>query len=131
MHAVGKGVRDIGRCVSPVYSKILEFFNIINEAVSLMQKRGWLEIIASILSSLEERRLKKTHIINNAKIDSRTASKYISFLLGRRLIAKSSDDSLFEITEKGKILLKSYSNILEMLQIETLSEDDPIVEYIM
>lgn len=95
-----------------------------------MHKRGWLEIMASILSSLEERRLKKTHLINTSRIDSRAASKYISFLLARSLIAKSGDDIGFEITEKGRVFLKSYRNMLEMLQIESLVGDSPIVKYI-
>lgn len=95
-----------------------------------MRKRGWLEIIASVLNSLEECKLKKTHLINKSKIDNRAASKYISFLLTRHLIAKSKDSALFEITEKGRIFLNSYRNILEMLQIETLAADSPIVRYI-
>ena len=95
-----------------------------------MHKRGWLEIMASVLSSLEERRLKKTHIVNMARIDSRAASKYVSFLLARDLIAKSADDAGFEITEKGRVFLRSYRNMLEMLQIGSLVGDNPIVKYI-
>lgn len=95
-----------------------------------MNKRGWLEIMASILSSLEECQLKKTHLINMARIDNRAASKYVSFLLARGLIAKSGDDAGFEITGKGRVFLKSYRNMLEMLQIESLVGESPVVKYI-
>lgn len=93
-----------------------------------MQKRGWLEITASILSSLEENRLKKTHLGQKASVDTRAASKYVSFLLARGLIVTTMDGSLFEITERGRAFLRSYREILETLQVESLSADYVVVD---
>lgn len=94
----------------------------------IVQKRGWLEITASILSSLEESQLKKTHLGQKANIDTRAASKYVSFLLTRGLIVMTRDGSLFEITERGRAFLRSYREILETLQVEDLSADYVVVD---
>lgn len=77
---------------------------------------------------MEESQLKKTHLGQKASIDTRAASKYVSFLLARGLIAMTNDDSLFEITERGRAFLRSYREILETLQVEDLSADYVVID---
>lgn len=77
---------------------------------------------------MEESPLKKTHLGQKANVDTRAASKYVSFLLTRGLIAMANDDSLFEITERGRAFLRSYREILETLQVKDLSADYVVID---
>jgi len=81
-------------------------------------KRGALEIFISIISSLAENNLKKTHLIYKANLDSRLASKYVQALENLRLVTKSSKDpSYFIITEKGRDFLQQYYELIKFVNL--------------
>jgi len=80
-------------------------------------KRGALEIFISIISSLAENNLKKTHLIYKANLDSRLASKYINSLVKLELVAKSSmDPSFYVITLKGRDFLRQYNGLIKTIE---------------
>ena len=80
-------------------------------------KRGSLEIFVSIVSSLAENKLKKTHLTYKANLDSRLASKYINSLIKLELVSKSSmDPSFYVITPKGRDFLKQYNGLIKMIE---------------
>jgi len=81
-------------------------------------KRGVLEIIVSILNSLAEGPLRKTHVTYKARLDSRTTSKYIMLLLGLEMIAKSDDDpSYFTLTQKGRDFIEEYEGLIKIVGV--------------
>ncbi len=73
-------------------------------------KRGSLSIMDSILLSLKERPLLKTHITYESKIDSRAIMKYLPHLAEMHLIRQKSSGE-YEITEKGLEFLKDYAKL--------------------
>jgi len=73
-------------------------------------KRGSLSIMDSILLSLKERPLLKTHITYESKLDSRTIGKYHPVLVNMNLIRQKSSGE-YEITRKGLEFLKNYDKI--------------------
>lgn len=86
-------------------------------------------MIAYVLQSLEGQKLRRTQLSNKANLDSRATSKYISFLLRKNLIRKCEDSSFYEITERGKAFMKSYWDIMEILQVNTSASDGSPITY--
>lgn len=81
-------------------------------------KRGLLEIIASILSSLAENPLKKTHVTYKANLDSRSASKYMVLMERLELATRSKEDpSYFVITQKGHEFLGHYQELIKIVDV--------------
>ncbi|TLY06882.1 MAG: hypothetical protein E6K85_10105 [Thaumarchaeota archaeon] len=78
-----------------------------------MRKRGILEIVACMLECLHQEPLIKTHLIYKAGIDTRTATKYLSFLTQFNFIEKPRDEnSLFVITQRGREFFMIYQSLL-------------------
>ncbi len=73
-------------------------------------KRGSLSIMDSILLSLKEHPLLKTHITYESKIDSRAIMKYLPHLAEMHLIRQKSSGE-YEITGKGLEFLKDYAKL--------------------
>lgn len=83
-------------------------------------KRSALDIFDSILSSLSESELKKTHLTYKANLDSRLASKYMRALLHLDMIAKSSNDpSYYVITQKGRNFLEQYHGLIKTVDLNS------------
>lgn len=81
-------------------------------------KRGALEIFDSILGSLSESQLKKTHVTYKANLDSRLTSKYLRVLLQLGMIAKSADEaSYYVITQKGRNFLEQYRGLMKNIDL--------------
>jgi len=81
-------------------------------------KRGALEIFDSILGSLSESQLKKTHVTYKANLDSRLTSKYLRVLLQLGMIAKSADEtSYYVITQKGRNFLEQYRGLMKNVDL--------------
>jgi len=81
-------------------------------------KRSALDIFESILGSLSEFQLKKTHVTYKANLDSRLASKYLRALLQLSMIAKSTNDpSYYVITPKGRNFLEQYRGLLKTVEL--------------
>jgi predicted transcriptional regulator len=78
-------------------------------------KRDSMEIITLILESLQEN-MTLTQLMYKARLDSRTARKYLNLLLDNGLITYNHDGSKkYIITEKGSRFLTVYTELLMMV----------------
>ncbi len=87
----------------------------------MQSKRSRWELIYDVLNvTYEEKRCKKTRIMQRAYLDWRNFQKYFELLIDKGFIAKCNNvlDN-YEITEKGMKLLESFRKIDE---IRTMSE---------
>ena len=79
-------------------------------------RRGFLEIIAEILTQLEKNPTRKTMLSYRCKLDSRALSKYLDVLEKIDIVGRLKQDKhYFQITKKGKIYLKKYKALVEPL----------------
>lgn len=80
-------------------------------------KRGFLEIVGSILDNLIESPLKKTHITFRCNLDSRLVTKYLAIMMYVGLVEKlKNDSSLYSITQKGINFRTQFQSIITMMQ---------------
>ena len=79
-------------------------------------KRGFLEIIAEILSSFKASSLTKTGIIAKCNLDSRACTKYLSVMESLDLVSKSKADSSFRITKKGTDFFHQYESLVGLIE---------------
>ena len=81
------------------------------------RERSRWEIIEDILIVLvEERKSKKTRIMQRAYLDWRNFQRYFGFLLEENFIARCSNpEGSYELTEKGKELLKRLKDVKDLL----------------
>ncbi len=87
-----------------------------NKIHIMRNKRDRLGIIALILESLVESR-GLTELMYKARLDTRTATKYLRLLLDNGLVACSTGKE-YLITEKGLRFLSIYKELLGMISIE-------------
>ena len=73
-------------------------------------KRGSLGIMESILLSLKEGPMLKTHITYESKLDSRTIGRYHPLLVNMNLIIQKSSGE-YEITKQGLEFLRNYAKM--------------------
>jgi predicted transcriptional regulator len=87
----------------------------------VQSKRSRWELIYDVLKvTYEEKKSKKTRIMQRACFDWRNFQKYFELLIGKGFIAKCNNiPGNYEITEKGMKLLESFRKIDE---IRTVSE---------
>jgi predicted transcriptional regulator len=80
------------------------------------ERSRW-DIIHDVLNVMqEERKAKKTRIMQRAYLDWRNFQRYFDFLLKEGFITDyNPEDGGYEITEKGKILLKRMKEVYEIL----------------
>ena len=83
----------------------------------MRRERSKWEIILDVLKVIrEEEKVKKTRIMQKAYLDWRNFQKYFEFLLAEGFIAKCNPDpGFYEMTERGKILLKKLKEIGELM----------------
>ena len=87
-------------------------------------KRGFLEIVSEILTSLSNGPLIKTHVTFKCKLDSRAVSKYLRTLQDYELIKKSENGTpVFIITEKGKEFLEQYQSLMRLFEHSHVSNE--------
>jgi len=80
-------------------------------------KRGAYDIFAQILSSIQDKPLKKSHISFKSELDSRTVTRYLLFMQHSNLIKKTIIDSTYySITEKGYMYLEKYQALLRFIK---------------
>ncbi len=85
----------------------------------IRKERNRWEIIRDVLIvTQEEVKAKKTRIMQKACLDWRNFQRYFDFLVGEGFIAEINNPHKgnYEITEKGKIMLKRLKEVAEMLQ---------------
>jgi len=79
-------------------------------------RRGFLEIIAEILTQLEKNPTRKTLLSYRCKLDSRAVSKYLEVMEKIDMVGRSPENqNYFVITKKGKLYLKKYNMLVEPL----------------
>lgn len=82
------------------------------------QRRSNIEIIADMLK-VGENGAGKTEIMYSANMSYYQLQKYLHFLLSQGFIDKVTTENShvnYQVTEKGRGLLKSINNILEVLK---------------
>lgn len=74
------------------------------------------DIILDMLKAVqEEDKAKKTRIMQRAYLDWRNFEKYLDFLLSGGFISKCNPDAYYELTVKGKEMLRRLKEVDEML----------------
>ncbi len=89
------------------------------ESAGMRKERSRWEIIEDMLKVLiEEKKMKKTRIMQRACLNWRDLQKYFDFLLEEGFIAECTNPGKgnYEITEKGRELLKRLKNVEEILR---------------
>ncbi len=81
--------------------------------VKMKRGRSKWEIISDVLQvTHEEGKVKKTRIMQKAYLDWRNFQRYFDFLLTEGFISRCNPDpGYYEITEKGKNLLKRLKSV--------------------
>lgn len=95
---------------------------LINDRVSIgghrtiKKGRSRWELIKDILKATsEERKSKKTRIMQKAYLDWRNFNRYFDVMLNDGFIVKCNPDEDYMLTDKGKDLLKRLKDVDEML----------------
>lgn len=89
------------------------------ENAGMRKERSRWEIIEDMLKVLiEEKKMKKTRIMQRACLNWRDLQKYFDFLLEEGFITECTNPGKgnYEITEKGRELLKRLKNVEEILR---------------
>ncbi len=63
----------------------------------------------------EENKARKTRIMQRAYLDWRNFERYLDFLLAEGFITKCEPDTCYELTIKGKEMLRRLKEVDEML----------------
>lgn len=85
-------------------------------------RRSHLEICAQILDAIETgKTITKTHIMYRANVSFSQLQKYMTLLLESDLVRELEQENrmVYEITEKGKLLLYHYRKAKELLRNST------------
>jgi len=76
-------------------------------------RRGFLELLAEILTQLEKNPTRKTLLSYRCKLDSRALSKYLELMEKIDMVGRSKQNqNYFVITKKGKLYLKKYNSLV-------------------
>lgn len=80
------------------------------------RKRGFIEIVGEILASINETKLKKSHISNKCNLDPRSTTKYLKIIQNLKLVETSEDLKHYVLTKKGIKFVKKYTNLIQILE---------------
>ncbi len=79
-------------------------------------RRGFLEIMAEILTQLEKNPTRKTLLSYRCKLDSRALGKYLEIMEKIEMTGRATQNpNYFVITKKGKLYLKKYNMLVKPL----------------
>ena len=82
----------------------------------MKKDRSRWEIILDMLKAIqEENKAKKTRIMQRAYLDWRNFERYLDFLLAEGFIIKCNPDPRYELTAKGKELMRRLKEVDELL----------------
>ncbi len=85
--------------------------------MGIKDRRSKYEIIYDILSALSESSLPKTLLIYNAKVDTRQAKRYLSYLLRLGLIEYiHGKEKIISITDRGRRYVQLYKEMGDLLK---------------
>ena len=80
------------------------------------RKRGFLDIIASLLAILEEGAHNKTILASRANLATRSSTAYIDIILRFGLVAKDEHTNSFKLTDKGRRFLEEYKKLRTFIE---------------
>jgi len=72
--------------------------------------------VGEILVSINETRLKKSHISHKCNLDPRSTTKYLKIILKLHLVDKSEGLEYYVLTQKGTKFLNKYTNLIKFLK---------------
>lgn len=85
-------------------------------SLPLKKGRGRWEIIRDILIAIQEdRKMKKTRLMQRAYLDWRTFNRYFEYLLNDGFLIECKYDECFELTNRGSELLNRLKNVEDVL----------------
>ncbi len=85
-------------------------------SLPLKKGRGRWEIIRDILKAIQEdRKVKKTRLMQRAYLDWRTFNRYFEYLLNDGFLIGCNDDECFELTNRGSELLNRLKDVEDVL----------------
>jgi len=82
------------------------------------RKRGFLEILAGMMEALSEGPMARTHLVYATNLNFRRLPRYLEYLEKVGLLTRvtNKNGTAYLITEKGKLFLKRYDEMVSMLQ---------------
>ena len=75
------------------------------------RKRGLFAIVASMLEVLESGACGKTTVASKANLSTRSANKYINFVIKVNLVVRDESANFLKTTEKGRKFLEEYRKL--------------------
>lgn len=85
-------------------------------SLPLKKGRGRWEIIRDILTAIQEdRKMKKTRLMQKAYLDWRMFNRYFEYLLKDEFLTECNDDECFMLTNKGWELLERLKDVEDVL----------------
>lgn len=86
----------------------------------IQQKRVLFDIIADLLDALCEQQVwTPTRLAYRCKLDSRTSTKYVNYLLELRFAVRVNGNTQLQMTDKGREFLHEYMKLIKMLEQES------------
>jgi predicted transcriptional regulator len=84
------------------------------------QKRVLFDIIAELLAALREQQVwTPTRLAYRCKLDSRTSTKYVNYLLEVQFAVRINGKTQLQMTDRGREFLHEYMKLIKMLQQES------------
>lgn len=85
-------------------------------SLPLKKGRGRWEIIRDILIAIQEdRKVKKTRLMQKAYLDWRTFNRYFEYLLNDGFLIECNNYECFELTNRGSELLNKLKDVEDVL----------------
>jgi len=85
-------------------------------SLPLNKGRGRWEIIRDILNAIQEdRKVKKTRLMQKAYLDWRTFNRYFEYLLNDGFLIECKNNECFELTNRGSELLNKLKDVEDVL----------------
>ncbi len=81
---------------------------------NLNNKRGFLEIMSTMLGVLEEQSSKKTSLASRANLSTRASNRYVDSLVRFNFAVESNEYGLC-ITEKGRAFSNEYRKLEQLV----------------
>ncbi|MGH9933574.1 MAG: winged helix-turn-helix domain-containing protein [Nitrososphaerales archaeon] len=75
------------------------------------RKRGFFDIVASLLEILEEGACNKTMLASRANLATRSSTSYVNIILKFGLVTKDEYKNIFKLTDKGRLFLEEYKKL--------------------
>jgi predicted transcriptional regulator len=87
-----------------------------NTSLLIKKGRGRWDILGDILKATQEdRKIKKTRIMQKACLDWKTFYKYFDYLLQEGFLEESNNDECFVLTQKGRELLNRIQEVEKVM----------------